>query len=208
MSICQLHGQGAAASSLHACTNRQGDPTVAHSITCLQAATQSEDSPDQASQGLSAATVPADSPALLTWDRFRTQARPGDTLKLTGDESASSGPPAQSAQGLVVPAGSSLPLTHQADLAAWASSTASGGLANPRGRAQGPLQSPAAGTEADHSQQAVISQANQTPEAGAAAAGAEGEGLRGQASETISTQAERLLQLAEVMHKSVTLLSV
>ena len=203
-----MHRQDAA-SSVHTCTVRLVDPTTAQSSVSLQAGADFEDSPDQASQGLFAAAAPANSPALLTWDSFRNQAKPGDTLRLAGDESSLSGPPAQSAQGLVMPAGSNTPLTQHADVAAWATSTVSGGWANPRGsRAEGLHQSSAAGTGAGPIQQAAISQAYQTPEADAAAAGAEGEGLRGQTSETVSSQAERLLQLAEVILLSVIRLSI
>ena len=109
-------------------------------------AAQSSASPDHA--------IPEAAPisALVTWDTFRSLAKPGDRLRLTGDapSAASSAPgPISSApratlsastdshssadaalsaaQGLVMPAGRSRTLNIDADVAMWAVSSAEGG---------------------------------------------------------------------------------
>lgn len=64
----------------------------------------------------------ASAPAVVSWDSFKSLAKPGDRLRLIGDSSVPSGDAntGQTASfGVVTPAGSGLPLITSADVAEW-----------------------------------------------------------------------------------------
>ena len=99
----------------------------------------------QAAQAAASPEQAAHSSALVSWDTFKSLAKPGDRLRLTGDASpvpgaTSCGPrdslsaspdrhpnpdaALSAAQGVVMPAGSTPPLDSDADVAIWAASSA------------------------------------------------------------------------------------
>lgn len=61
-------------------------------------------------------------PAVVSWDSFKSLAKPGDWLRLIGDSTMPSGdanPGQTTSFGVVTPAGSGLPLVTSADVAEW-----------------------------------------------------------------------------------------
>ena len=71
----------------------------------------------------SASPNPTTAPAVISWDSFKSLAKPGDRLRLVGDSSVPSGY-ANSSQttafGVITPAASGMPLVTNADVAEWA----------------------------------------------------------------------------------------
>lgn len=66
-------------------------------------------------------------PAVVSWDSFKSLAKPGDRLRLIGDSTSPSGdakPGQTTSFGVVTPAGSGLPLVTSADVAEWVTAAA------------------------------------------------------------------------------------
>lgn len=87
-------------------------------------------SPHQAVEQEAAESAPPHSvaPAVVSWDSFKSLAKPGDRLRLIGDSTVPSGD-ANTGQttsfGVVTPAGSGLPLATSADVAEWVTDVSS-----------------------------------------------------------------------------------
>jgi len=76
-----------------------------------------------------------DKAALVTWESFKSLAKPGDRLRLVGDSLSLAGEAGTPAEGVVMPAGSGMPFVTDGDVAAWGSSTAAGDSESPRAAA-------------------------------------------------------------------------
>ena len=79
---------------------------------------------DPASQGLPhlpSQISPADKAALVTWESFKSLAKPGDRLRLLGDGLSLPPDVLTPVEGVVVPVGSGMPLVTDSAVAAWGS---------------------------------------------------------------------------------------
>lgn len=132
--------------------------------------------------------------ALVTWESFKSMAKPGDRLRLVGDSLSLAGEAGTPAEGVVMPAGSGMPLVTIGHVAAWGSSTAAGD-------STGPTAASAALSRVERAepQDSKMSAWVGTPTTGDEAACVEGgHGAWGHRLQAASSQAEKLLVLAEV----------
>ena len=89
---------------------------------------------DPASQGLPllpSQASPADQAALVTWESFKSLAKPGDRLRLLGDGLSLPEDVTNAVEGVMVPVGSGMPLVTDSDVAAWGSNMQAGDSAGP-----------------------------------------------------------------------------
>ena len=135
-----------------------------------------------------------DKAALVTWQSFKSLAKPGDRLRLVGDSLSLAGEAGTSAEGVVMPAGSGMPLVIDGDVAAWVSSTAAGDSTSPRAASAA-----LSGAERADPQDSKMSAWDGAATTGdEAACVGDGHGAWGHRLQAASSQAEKLLVLAEV----------
>ncbi len=159
---------------------------------------QHSSGPQKATQqqlrGLTSQPSLLDKAALVTWESFKTLAKPGDRLRLVGDSLSLAGEAGTPAEGVVMPAGSGMPLVTDGDVAAWGSSTAAGDSTSPR--AASAALSRAERVEPQDSKMSAWDGA--PPTGDEAACVGDGQSAWGHRLQAASSQAEKLLVLAEV----------
>ena len=135
-----------------------------------------------------------DKAALVTWESFKTLAKPGDCLRLVRDSLSLAGEAETPAEGVVMPAGSGMPLVTDGDVAAWGSSTAAGDSTSLRAAS-------AALSRAERADPQDIKMSawdGAMPIGDEAACVGDGQSAWGYRLQAASSQAEKLLVLAEV----------
>ena len=130
----------------------------------------------------------------MTWESFKTLAKPGDRLRLVGDSLSLAGEAGTPAEGVVMPVGSGQPLVTDGDVAAWGFSTAAGDSTSPR--AASAALSRAERVEPQDSSMSAWDGA--PPTGDEAACVGDGHTAWGHRLQAGSSQAEKLLVLAEV----------
>jgi hypothetical protein len=152
---------------------------------------QRSSGPRQATQwqlrDLTSQTSLPDKAALVTWESFKSLAKPGDSISLPGQTDTQ-------AQGVVMPAGSGMPLVTDDDVAAWGSSTAAGdGTSSTAASA-----APSCADRAEPQHSSVSAWDGATPTGDEATCVEDGQNAWGHRLQAASSQAEKLLVLAEV----------
>ncbi len=147
----------------------------------------------QQPRGLTSPSLP-EKAALVTWESFKSLAKPGDRLRLVGDSLSLAGEAGTPAEGVVMPAGSGMPLITDGDVAAWGSSTVAGESTSPRA-------APAAlrmAERADPQDSSMSAWDGAMPTGDEAACVGDGHSAWGHRLQAATSQAEKLLVLAEV----------
>ena len=136
-----------------------------------------------------------DNAALVTWESFRSLAKPGDCLRLVGDSLSLAGEAGAPAEGVVMPAGSGMPLVTDGDVAAWGSSTATEDSTSPRAASAA-----LSGAErADPQDSSISVWDGATPAGDEVACVGDVHSAWGHRLQAAGSQAEKLLVLAEVI---------
>ncbi|KAL0022404.1 hypothetical protein WJX77_008671 [Trebouxia sp. C0004] len=145
-------------------------------------------------RGLTSPSSLPDKAALVTWESFKTLAKPGDRLRLVGNSLSLAGEAGTPVEGAVMPAGSGMPLVTDGDVAAWGSSTAAGDSTSPTA----PSAALSRAERADVQNNSRSAWHGSPPTGDEAADVGDGQCAWVHSLQAASSQAEKLLLLAEV----------